>query len=227
MTHNALDDPIWAALTTEHARLAEGSTLAKRYPPDISPLAAMIDQSDAAKAALRPLVPPGGRVALFALDTVQPPPGLEIEWTASMEQMVATQEPADTGGPDICTLSDVDAEGMRALVALTNPGPFGARTHIFGRFLGIRLHQELVAMAGERLRFNGHMEISGICVHPGHRRKGYARLLIAALMRRALQDGLGSFLHVYSDNAAAIALYKQLKFEVRRQLRMTMLRHAR
>src|SRR3954470_41993 len=125
MTQNALDNPIWAALTTEHARFAEGSSLAKRYPPDISSLAAMIDQSDAAKAALRLLVPAGGRVALFAPDTVQPPPGLEIEWAASMEQMIATQEPADTGDPDICTLCDVDAEEMRALVALTNPGPFG------------------------------------------------------------------------------------------------------
>jgi predicted GNAT family acetyltransferase len=226
-TQNGLDDPIWAALTTEHARFAEGSGVAKRYAPDISPFAGIVDQSAAARAALRALVPTDGRVALFAPETIKPPLGLEIERTASMEQMIATQEPqAEAPGTDIVHLSAIDAEEMRALVALTNPGPFGARTHVLGRFLGIRLNKQLVAMAGERLRFPGHVEISGICVHPGHRHKGYARFLITAVVRRAIQDGLVPFLHVYSDNAAAIALYKRLKFEVRRQLRVTVLRHT-
>ena len=227
MTLTGLDDPIWAALTTEHARFAEGSSLAKRYAPDVSPFAGVVDQSEAAGAALRALVPTDGRVALFAPETIGPPPGLEIERTAGMEQMIATQEPeAEARGTDIGDLSAVDAREMRALVGITNPGPFGARTHLLGRFLGIRVNTQLVAMAGERLRFTGHVEISGICVHPEHRRKGYARLLITAVVRRAMQDGLVPFLHVYSDNAAAIALYKRLKFEVRRQLRVTVLRHT-
>jgi len=227
MTLTGLDDPIWAALTTEHARFAEGSRLAKRYAPDVSPFAGVVDQSEAAGAALRALVPTDGRVALFAPDTIMPPLGLEIERTAGMEQMIATQEPqAEAPATDIGDLSDVDATEMQALVAITNPGPFDARTHLLGRFLGIRVNTQLVAMAGERLRFTGHVEISGICVHPQHRRKGYARLLITAVVRRAMQDGLVPFLHVYSDNAAAIALYKRLKFEVRRQLRVTVLRHA-
>lgn len=222
-----LDDPIWSALITEHARFSEGSGLAKRYAADISTFAGTVDQSEAARAALRALVPAGGRVALFAPETIAPPPGLEIERTASMEQMTARQEPpAEAPCTDIDSLSAVDAEEMGALAALTNPGPFGARTHVLGRFVGIRVNEQLVAMAGERLRFTGHVELSGICVHPAHRRKGYARLLIAAVVRRAMQEGLVPFLHVYSDNAAAIALYKRLNFEVRRQLRVTMLRHT-
>jgi predicted GNAT family acetyltransferase len=227
MTHG-LDDPIWSALTTEQARFAEGSRLAKRYAPDISPFAGIVDQSEAARAALRALVPTHGSVALFAPETIAPPPGLEIERAASMEQMIATQElQAEAPGVDIGDLSAVDADEMRRLVALTNPGPFGARTHVLGRFVGIRVNKRLVAMAGERLRFTGHVEISGICVHPAHRRKGYARVLIACVVRRAMQDRLVPFLHVYSDNAAAIALYKKLNFEVRRQLRVTVLRHTR
>ena len=227
MKLTGLDDPIWAALTTEHAGFAQGSSLAKRYAPDVSPFAGVVGQSEAAGVALRALVLTDGRVALFAPDTIAPPPGLEIERTAGMEQMIATQEPqAEAPATDICDLSDVDATEMQALVAITNPGPFGARTHLLGRFLGIRVNTQLVAMAGERLRFTGHVEISGICVHPQHRRKGYARLLITAVVRRAMQDGLVPFLHVYSDNAVAIALYKRLKFEVRRQLRVTVLRHT-
>ena len=36
----SLDNPIWFALTTEHQTLARSHGLARRYPPDVSPLAA-------------------------------------------------------------------------------------------------------------------------------------------------------------------------------------------
>lgn len=231
-TQSGLDNPIWSALTTAHARFAEGAALAKRYAPDISPFAGLIDHSEPARAALRALVPTDGCIALFAPETVAPPPGLEIERAATTEQMIATEEPeAEAPGaaidhPVIDHLSAIDAHEMRELVALTNPGPFRARTHVLGRFLGIRVGGQLVAMAGERLRFPGHVEISGICVHPAHRRHGYARVLIAAVVRRVMREGLVPFLHVYSENAAAIALYRHMKFEVRRQLRVTVLRHT-
>ena len=35
-----LERPIWSALTTTHASFALGNDLARRYPPDISPMAA-------------------------------------------------------------------------------------------------------------------------------------------------------------------------------------------
>ena len=44
-------------------------------------------------------------------------------------------------------------------------------------------------MAGERLRFNGHMEISGICVHPEHRRQGIGSMLIGNLLEWAKARG--------------------------------------
>ena len=36
-----LERPIWSALTTTHASFALGNDLARRYPPDISPMAAV------------------------------------------------------------------------------------------------------------------------------------------------------------------------------------------
>ena len=40
-----LDHPIWNALTSSQQALAEGGTLARRYPPAIAPFAAMTDMS--------------------------------------------------------------------------------------------------------------------------------------------------------------------------------------
>src|SRR5580765_1820063 len=152
MKLTGLDDPIWAALTTEHAGFAQGSSLAKRYAPDVSPFAGVVGQSEAAGVALRALVLTDGRVALFAPDTIAPPPGLEIERTAGLEQMIATQEPqAEAPATDICDLSHADATEMQALVVTTNPRPLGPRPHIPGRFLGLRPHTQPVALPGERL----------------------------------------------------------------------------
>jgi predicted GNAT family acetyltransferase len=54
---------------------------------------------------------------------------------------------------DIVQLGDADAPEMLALAQLTEPGPFFARTHTMGNFIGIRVDGRLAAMAGERMRF--------------------------------------------------------------------------
>ncbi len=76
---------------------------------------------------------------------------------------------------------------MMALTALTKPGPFGKRTHELGTYLGIRRDGKLVAMAGERLKIPGYTEVSAVCTHPEHTGHGYARILMAEVMRRILQ----------------------------------------
>jgi hypothetical protein len=66
----SLDNPIWFALTTEHRLLARSHGLARRYPPDVSPLAALLRPTNDAFADLHLLVSPGEHVALF---TASPP----------------------------------------------------------------------------------------------------------------------------------------------------------
>ena len=46
-----LDHPIWTALTSRQQGLAEGGALARRYPPDIGPFAAIADTSPQSFAA--------------------------------------------------------------------------------------------------------------------------------------------------------------------------------
>jgi hypothetical protein len=51
-TLEALDNPIWFALTTEHRLLAQSHGLARRYPADVSPLAALLHPTNDALADL-------------------------------------------------------------------------------------------------------------------------------------------------------------------------------
>jgi predicted GNAT family acetyltransferase len=71
---------------------------------------------------------------------------------------------------------------MLALTKLTNPGPFGSRTHEMGDYFGIRIAGTLAAMVGERLKLPGYTEISAVCTHPDHLGHGYASVLIAKLV---------------------------------------------
>jgi hypothetical protein len=55
----SLDNPIWFALTTEQRILARSHGLARRYPPDVSPLAALLHPTNDGFADLQRLVFPG------------------------------------------------------------------------------------------------------------------------------------------------------------------------
>jgi predicted GNAT family acetyltransferase len=74
---------------------------------------------------------------------------------------------------------------------------------------------ELVALAGERLRLPGFVELSAVCTDPRVRGRGLAAYLMRHLMRGAVARGETPFLHVVPDNAAAISIYRRLGFEVR------------
>jgi predicted GNAT family acetyltransferase len=112
---------------------------------------------------------------------------------------------------------------MMALTSLTKPGPFGARTHELGTFLGIKVAGELVAMAGERMKPGNFTEMTAICVHPDYRGRGYAQALLAAISRQILARGEIPFLHVFSHNTSAIALYQRQGMTIRRRVHVTVL----
>jgi hypothetical protein len=60
-----LDHPVWTALTTRQAALAEGGARARRYPPAIAPFAATADTSPQSFAALHALMSPSDMAVLF------------------------------------------------------------------------------------------------------------------------------------------------------------------
>jgi predicted GNAT family acetyltransferase len=126
-------------------------------------------------------------------------------------------------GVEPVTLGAADVAEMIALTELTKPGPFFARTHELGKFLGLRIDGKLVAMAGERMKPANYTEMTAICMHPDHRGRGYAQLLLGAVARQIVARGEIPFLHVFTDNISAIALYERQGMNIRRRLHVTVL----
>jgi predicted GNAT family acetyltransferase len=127
----------------------------------------------------------------------------------------------DPGG--IVPLGDADAEEMLALATLTRPGPFQRNTHRMGQFVGVRIDGRLAAMAGERFRFPGHTEVSGVCTHPDFRGRGLAGRLSRHVAVAIAARGDTAFLHAWQTNTAAIRLYERLGFRLRCEVNVAVL----
>ena len=76
----------------------------------------------------------------------------------------------------------------------------------------------VIAMAGERLRIPGFVEISAVCTHPDTRGEGLAGAITLDVVRSIRENGSEAFLHVLDDNENAIRLYQKLGFVVRRKV---------
>jgi predicted GNAT family acetyltransferase len=218
-----LDHPIWSALTTRQQALAEGGALARRYPPAVAPFAAMADTSPQSFAALAALLSPSDVAVLFTPDPVTPPAEFKVLLAKTGEQMIGTPAASPSRGVEIVTLGADDVPAMMELTELAKPGPFSARTHELGTFVGIRIDGQLAAMAGERMKPGNFTEITAVCVHPSHRGRGYGQILLAEIARQISARGEIPFLHVFSDNDSAIALYRRQGMEIRRRLHVTVL----
>jgi predicted GNAT family acetyltransferase len=219
-----LDYPVRTALTTTQQALAEGDVRAWRYPTAIAPFAATADMSPESFAALGALMSPQDIAVLFTPDAVKLPAGFKIVLADTGEQMIGTPVETPANGVDIVTLGADDVPAMIELTTLTRPGPFSARTHELGTFLGIRVDGQLVAMAGERMKPAHYTEMTAVCVHPSHRGRGYGQMLLSAISRGILSRGEIPFLHVFTSNHSAIALYRRQGMEIRRRLHVTVLK---
>ncbi|HVJ42394.1 MAG TPA: GNAT family N-acetyltransferase [Dongiaceae bacterium] len=235
-----LDNVPWFALTTWHSGIAEGAGPARRYPVEAAPFGGIEDTSAASFAALGALLRPGESVRIRLPEDVVPPPGLAVCERVHINQMVpsvlgyAGIGRAGTGRAGggrraikqhVIPLGAGDVPEMMVLAAIAEPGPFGVRTHELGQYLGIRLGGRLVAMAGERMRFPGHTEISAVCTHPDHRGQGYGRDLVDALVHRIAERGDMPFLHYQAGNPAA-GFYERLGFALRRRLPVASLKKS-
>lgn len=215
-----LDNPIWSALKGPNSRFAVGQGNAVHFQRDVTPFSAILDYSEAAYADLAVHLPAGEMARMFRPAMEPLPPGWEHIQDFPLLQMVSTRSDATTSSSSdtVRPLGDSDLDAMKELVSRTEPGPFGDRTIQLGRYVGIYDDSVLIAMAGERMRVPGYVELSAICTAPEARGRGLATVLMLHLMQLAIQKGEIPFLHVVDSNVAAIALYEKLGFVLRKTL---------
>jgi ribosomal protein S18 acetylase RimI-like enzyme len=221
-----LDRPVWSALTTRHAELAEGGSLAKRYDPSITLFAAARDDSKECLSALGELAGRDEKLVLIQADEIILPHGFLAEVAASAVQMVPRRTLENVADERLERLNDADAADMLTLAKLTKPGPFSLKAMSLGEFWGVKIDGALVAMAGERMKQDGYTELSGVCSHPDVRGRGLARLLSLFVAGRIIERGEVPYLHAYATNAAAIALYESIGFEVRSMMSVAIIRRV-
>jgi len=221
---HALDRPVWSSLSLRQVTLSEGNSLARRYKTDVNLFASTRDDTPPSLDALTNLVEAGQDIYIAQVPQIVKPDGFDELKAGSCVQMVAAQAAPISIDPRVAALHEEDAQDMLALATLTEPGPFLKRTHTMGNFLGIRIDGQLAAMAGERMRPTGYTEVSGVCTHPRFRGLGLARHLSAAIMRQIEQRGERAFLHAWTTNHAAVALYESLGFVTRAEVNVVVLR---
>jgi len=222
MSH-VLDRPIWNALNSRHAALAQGSGLAKRYAPSIHPFASSRDESPESLAALAGIATPGETLIFLQKDEFVLPPGFKATLTAFGVQMIAEQHMPEIEDERITPLGEADAADMLELATLTKPGPFTLKALSLGDFWGVKENGRLIAMAGERLKQEGHTELSGVATHPDFQGKGLGRRLSLFVAGKIFARGERPFLHAWAANSVAIGLYESIGFKLRTRMNVAVI----
>ena len=220
-------NPPLDSLNTTLAHLALRRGLAVKFPREVTPFSALLENTATALTDLHTLLEPGESTHVLSFESLPTISGLTIGHPYPVRQF---EWPAESPLPPIPfdvpiePLTCAHAAEMVELTDIAFPGFFRIRTCEMGPYFGIRgtgnNAGRLIAMCGERMNIRHSLEgdfheISGLCTHPEFRGRGYAPALLAHLLHHHRAAGLRSYLHVASNNATAIALYERLGFKLR------------
>src|SRR6476646_6606346 len=227
---NALDNPVWTALTTKQAQHAHSSALARRFPPEMTLLGALAANTAMAFDSLAQLIQRDA-VTLYFTSPPQIPAGWEIVRAVELHQMVQETGPTPTSerdaAPEVIELTPADVPEMSVLYTATRPGrALCPRIQKLGQFLGVREDGKLLAMGGLRLHLPGYREITTVATLPSHEGHGYATAIVRALIDRIRLRGDRPFLTVRNDNTRAVEIYHRLGFKKRTLLYSRTIRRA-
>jgi len=209
--HSLLKDPFYNALHTTQKPLAMGTERIKKFPADVLPFVGLKEYDGNILHEIEPFMQANEEVFIKDLFTNIPANWAVLNHVPVM-QMVCTKPSEITITQDIQLLCENDYGELFSVVDLVQPGYFKPNTHLLGKYYGIRKNGALVAVAGERLKITGFIEVSAVCTMPGHTGKGYAQQLMALLINQIFNAGNIPFLHVLATNTRAITLYKYLHF---------------
>ncbi|WP_207512902.1 GNAT family N-acetyltransferase [Longitalea luteola] len=211
-----LDNPAWWALTGTQQSFAAGDTSAKRYQRGILPFTAVEEATTENLLALSELLEPGETFFLIG-ELPHLPAGFQLLKELPCAQMILQRPvPAIQRNVTVAKLTEFNKTEMFNLINKVQPGYYEPETSQLGNYFGIRQNDQLVAIAGERMRLERLTEISAICTDPAYTGRGYAQQLIVQLCHTNLEQGNTPFLHVLQTNERAIRLYEYLGFVTRR-----------
>lgn len=173
--------------------------------PDLGPLLQQVSA----------VVPHPGRVIVDAPSLAAVPAAWQLDGPREWFWMTTADAPDDPGADvrDVADLAEVDTLLDDAFPAShTRPATAGAEC-----WLGAYDGGHLVAAGALTRRASGAGHLGGIATAPTHLGRGLGTAVTAALTRRALATGPGlATLGVYTDNPAAIAVYRRLGYRAER-----------
>jgi len=123
----------------------------------------------------------------------------------------------DVDCSQVIRLSENDLDEMLVLYEVGyRRNWFNARMLQTKQYFGIRIDNRLVSIAGIHVYSERYKvaALGNIVTHPGYRGKGFGKAVTARLCQSLFEhvDNIG--LNVKADNAAAIAMYRKLGFEI-------------
>jgi ribosomal protein S18 acetylase RimI-like enzyme len=209
---NLLTQVVWHSLTGAHRAFSSGTDTIRRYAKGFSPIIGYATPEQPDFAGIEPYCDEGEHLYCGGWKGAVPA-GWKLEEDSAAGQMVWAGDRLPEADFQRCVrLGPQHVPQIVALVALTNPGPFGERTIELGEYFGIFEGPRLVAVAGERFKVGELREISAVCTHPEFQGRGLARTLVSHLINRQSHRRETPFLHVMVDNAPARSLYQRLGF---------------
>jgi ribosomal protein S18 acetylase RimI-like enzyme len=214
-----LDNPVWHALKGPLSGFASARSTKDlvHFDPEVSVFSGVDRNDENMWARIAAQLGPEQHCGLFRDTIPASPPGWEEHFRAPCWQMVAV-DLASPSGIEVVRLGAEDAAEMLELAELTEPGPFFPRTFELGRYVGVRREGRLIAMAGERFRVSGFVEVSAVCTHPDARGEGLGGELTLNVAHSIRSGGDEAFLHVLETNENAMHLYEKIGFAVRRKV---------
>ena len=215
-THHKLDNPVWYSLSEVHQPVAIACEGIKCYHPDYGPFGGYLDINQTARG----IDVYAKRIQDFFMVGEKPRYNSAVQLQKELVclQMVLDTKIALPITETITTLEAQHAAALHTLVNRVQPGYFKSNTWQLGSYYGIFKNNELVAVAGERMKMHAFTEVSAVVTHPAHTGKGYAKQLVSFASNSIFREGKVPYLHVAETNTAAIKLYEKLSYKTRRKI---------
>lgn len=216
INEDALDNPVWNALTDTHFNESVDYGNVKFYKTDYTPFGAFINDEDTSYAIEKH----SKLIKDFFIVGKEPKMPLNFKPPKKYvgNQMIIYEKIDLPISENIIELNETHYNQLIDLVKLVYPEYFKAKTNTLGSYYGIFKDEKLVAIAGERFQTHNFIEISAVITHPDYTGKGYAKQLITHTTNNIFNKNKTPFLHVDVNNLGPIALYKKLGFNIRREL---------